>query len=123
MNKSGKAVKYWLHTLELDLSGLLVVVDDIALPFGNVRIRGKGADGGHNGLFSISEALESDQFPRLRFGIGDDFYRGDQVDYVLSEWSDVEQNELPAKIDHTVDAIKNFGTIGLERTMNQFNTQ
>jgi PTH1 family peptidyl-tRNA hydrolase len=102
---------------------MLVIVDDSALPFGTLRVKAKGSPGGHNGLRNISDVLGTNNYPRLRFGIGDNFHKGFQVDYVLSDWSREEQKELPEKIDTCIEIIKSFGTIGTERTMNFFNTK
>lgn len=121
MNRSGLAINYWLKKSKLTPENLLVLTDDIALPFGSVRIRPKGGDGGHNGLSSIIQVLGTTNFARVRFGIGNDFYSGQQVDYVLSEWSEEEQKKLPEKLNLCVEIIKSFGTIGLELTMTQFN--
>lgn len=121
MNLSGRAVNYWMQKEKIPLDKTLVLVDDIALPFGTVRLKAKGSPGGHNGLKSISEVLGTNNYPRLRFGIGDDFYQGFQVDYVLSDWTREEEKELPEKIDNCIEIIKSFGTIGVERTMNFYN--
>ena len=121
MNLSGKAVQYWLKKEKIPLERLLVISDDISLPFGSLRIRPKGGDAGHNGLANINQILGTQKYPRLRFGIGDDFYKGEQVRYVLGEWSPGERKELPALIDHSIEMIKAFGTIGLELTMTQYN--
>ena len=121
MNLSGKAVKYWLDKEKIPIENLLVVLDDIALPFGALRLRPKGSDSGHNGLSHIIQTLGSNQFARLRFGLGNNFQRGYQIDYVLGDWTVEEKKELPFKINTAVDAVKSFATIGLERTMNTFN--
>ncbi len=121
MNLSGRAVAYWLQKEDIELSNLLVLVDDLALPFGTIRLRAKGGAGGHNGLENINQVLGRNDYARLRFGIGDNFHKGFQVDYVLGEWSREEQKELPAKIDNCIEIINSFGTIGTERTMNFFN--
>jgi len=121
MNLSGRAVAYWLQKENIELSNLLVLVDDLALPFGTIRIRAKGSAGGHNGLENINQVLGSNDYARLRFGIGDNFHKGFQVDYVLGEWSREEEKELPFKIDNCIEIINSFGTIGTERTMNFFN--
>lgn len=121
MNLSGKAVSYWLKQEKIPIENLLVVNDDIALPFGTIRIRAKGSDGGHNGLKSINESLGRNDYARLRFGIGGDFPRGYQIDYVLGQWTAEEKKELPFKIDDACEAIKSFATVGLERTMNFHN--
>jgi peptidyl-tRNA hydrolase, PTH1 family len=121
MNLSGRAVAYWLQKENIELSNLLVLVDDLALPFGTIRVRAKGGAGGHNGLENINQVLGRNDYARLRFGIGDNFHKGFQVDYVLGEWSKEEEKELPAKIDTCIEIIQSFGTIGTERTMNLFN--
>ena len=121
MNLSGRAVAYWLQKEDIEISNLLVLVDDLALPFGTIRVRAKGGAGGHNGLENINQVLGRNDYARLRFGIGDNFHKGFQVDYVLGEWSREEEKELPAKIDTCIEIIQSFGTIGTERTMNFFN--
>jgi PTH1 family peptidyl-tRNA hydrolase len=121
MNLSGRAVAYWLQKEDIELTNLLVLVDDLALPFGTIRVRAKGGAGGHNGLENINQVLGRNDYARLRFGIGDNFHKGFQVDYVLSDWSREEDKELPAKIDTCIEIIQSFGTIGTERTMNFFN--
>jgi PTH1 family peptidyl-tRNA hydrolase len=121
MNLSGRAVAYWLQKENIELSNLLVLVDDLALPFGTIRVRAKGGAGGHNGLENINQVLGRNDYARLRFGIGDNFHKGFQVDYVLGEWSKEEEKELPAKIDTCIEIVQSFGTIGTERTMNFFN--
>jgi PTH1 family peptidyl-tRNA hydrolase len=122
MNLSGKAVGYWLQAEKIPAERLLVVLDDIALPFGAVRLRSKGSDGGHNGLKNIALTLGSDSYARLRCGVGSSFGRGQQVDYVLGEWSDEERSGLPAMIDKAADAVCKFAAIGIERAMNAVNT-
>jgi len=121
MNLSGRAVNYWLQKEKIDIKDLLVLVDDIALPFGTLRVRAKGGAGGHNGLENINQVLGRNDYARLRFGIGDSFHKGYQVDYVLGEWTKDEQKELPFKIDDAIEIVKSFGTIGIERTMNFHN--
>ncbi len=121
MNLSGRAVAYWLQKESIEISNLLVLVDDLALPFGTIRMRAKGGAGGHNGLENINQVLGRNDYARLRFGIGDSFHKGFQVDYVLGEWSKEENKELPGKIDSCIEIINSFGTIGTERTMNFFN--
>ena len=123
MNLSGKAVRYWMEAEKIPLENLLVVSDDIALPFGAIRIRAKGSDGGHNGLKSIAELLGNSDYARLRFGIGGDFPKGFQVDYVLGEWTPDERAALPGRIGTAAEAVLSFGTAGLERTMNGFNSK
>lgn len=121
MNLSGKAVNYWLQEEKIPVERLLVVTDDLALPFGKIRLRKKGSDGGHNGLKSIQESLGTNVYPRMRFGIGADFPQGKQVNYVLAPWSEEEQAELPQRIQLMGDAVLSFVSIGIERTMNGFN--
>lgn len=121
MNLSGKAVGYWLQDLKIPKENLLVIVDDIALPFGSLRMRTKGSAAGHNGLKNIELVLGGQAYARLRFGIGDDFSKGQQVDFVLSNFSKDEIGELPSLMDKTADMVYSFCTIGAERTMNFFN--
>lgn len=121
MNLSGQAVNYWLKDSKLELSKMLVFVDDLALPFGSIRIRPKGGAGGHNGLESINQNLESNEYVRVRFGIGDNFSRGRQSDYVLGQWTKTEEKELPFLIDQCTQITQSFVTVGLELTMTQFN--
>ena len=121
MNLSGKAVRYWLEAEHVALENLLVISDDIALPFGTLRLRAKGSAGGHNGLKNIAELLGTEEFARMRFGVGGDFPRGHQVDYVLGEWTEEERAALPERLKVFGEAVLSFATIGLERTMNLFN--
>lgn len=121
MNLSGRAVNYWLQKENIDIKNMLVLVDDLALPFGTLRVRAKGGAGGHNGLENINQVLGRNDYARLRFGIGDNFHKGQQVDYVLGEWGREEMKELPFKIDDAIEIIKSFGTVGIERTMNFHN--
>lgn len=121
MNLSGKAIAYWLQELKIPKENLLVVVDDLALPFGTLRMRTKGSAAGHNGLKNIELLLNGQHYSRLRFGIGDSFSKGQQVDFVLSNFSKSEIAELPAYLDKTAEMIYSFCTIGAERTMNFFN--
>ncbi len=121
MNLSGKAVAYWLQELKIAKENLLIVVDDIALPFGALRMRTKGSSAGHNGLKNIEATLGNQDYSRLRFGIGNDFAKGQQVDFVLSKFSKQEFEQLPAMMDNAADMIYSFCTIGAERTMNFFN--
>ena len=123
MNLSGKAVKYWLDKEKIPIENLLVILDDIALPFGTLRLRPKGSDAGHNGLSHIIQTLGTTQFARLRFGVGSDFRRGCQIDYVLGEWPKEEEKELSFNINTTIEVVKSFTTIGLSRTMNMFNNK
>ena len=121
MNLSGKAVKYWLDQEKIPIGNLLVVNDDIALPLGTLRLRKQGADGGHNGLTDIIEKLGTNVFCRLRFGLGDDFARGRQIDFVLGKWKPSEEPIVDQKADEAVEIIKSFVFQGPDRTMNQFN--
>ena len=121
MNLSGKAVRYWMEAEKIAPENLLVVSDDIALPFVTLRMRPRGSAGGHNGLKTTAELLGTEDYARMRFGVGGDFPRGHQVDYVLGEWSDEERKALPERLKVFGDAILSFTTIGLERTMNFFN--
>lgn len=121
MNRSGKAVRYWLQKEKIEKERLLVILDDLNLPFGKQRLRGKGSDGGHNGLKDIDQLNGGNNYARLRIGIGDDFHQGQQVNFVLGEWSEEEKKELPNIIQYAADTAKSFGAIGLARTMNEFN--
>lgn len=123
MNLSGKAVNYWLQAEKITMENLLVVTDDIALPFGALRMKAKGSDGGHNGLKNINETLHSQEYARLRFGVGSEFAKGKQVDYVLGTWNEAENQALPPRMELALEAIKSFGTIGIERTMNFYNNK
>lgn len=123
MNLSGKAVNYWMQKEKVPANQILVVTDDLALPFGKLRLKGKGSDGGHNGLKNIQQLLGHPNYARLRFGVGNDFAKGRQVDYVLGEWGAEEQPELGVRMDLAIDMIKSFGTAGLQRTMNDFNNR
>ena len=118
MNLSGKAMRYWLQKEKIPLENSLVVCDDLNLVFGKQRLRAKGSDGGHNGLKSVQEILGTDAYPRLRIGIGDNFAKGRQVNYVLGKWSADEAAELPLLLEKVAETIKAFATIGLERAMN-----
>lgn len=121
MNLSGKAVRYHLQHHDVPQSQLLVITDDIALPFGKIRIRAKGSGGGHNGLGNIQEVLGNENYARMRFGVGNEFGKGQQVDYVLSDFSAEQREALPALMDKMGDAILSLALIGLERTMNIYN--
>ena len=121
MNLSGKAVRYWMEATKVPQENVLVVTDDLALPYGTLRLRLKGSDGGHNGLNHIIQILQSSKFARLRFGIGSDFSRGQQIDYVLGEWSEEEREQLKALIEKATEMVKSFGLAGPAITMNQFN--
>jgi len=117
MNLSGKAIRYWLQKEKIPLENSLTVLDDLNLAFGKLRLRPKGSDGGHNGLKNIQELLGTDAYPRLRIGIGADFSKGKQVNYVLGKWTEDEKSELPHILEKATEVIKTFVTIGLERAM------
>lgn len=121
MNLSGKSVNYWQQQLKIPTAQTLVITDDVALPFGSLRLRAKGSHAGHNGLKHIESALGSNQYPRLRFGIGNDYPKGFQVDYVLSRFTKSEFDDLPVSIEKAVNIILSFCTIGIDRTMTLFN--
>lgn len=121
MNLSGKAVKYWMDKENIALEHLLVMVDELALPLNKVRLRPGGSDAGHNGLTSIHESLGTDQYPRLRFGIGNNFPKGKQVDYVLSKWKPEEELLIKIKIDKCVEIVESFILQGIGRTMSEWN--
>lgn len=123
MNLSGKAVNYWLQSEKIAVENMLVLVDELALPFGKIRIGPKGSDGGHNGLKNIQEILNTSAYPRLRFGISNEFNKGAQVNYVLGKWSDEELKTINDRIKICGDAIKAFAFIGLQRCMNEFNNK
>jgi len=123
MNLSGKSVKYWLDKENIPLENLLVIVDDIALPTGALRMKKKGGDAGHNGLSDIMFKLNTSEYNRLRIGIGDNFPRGFQVDYVLGQWTKDEEKIMLPRIDVAVDMVKSFTTIGIDRTMTAFNNK
>jgi peptidyl-tRNA hydrolase, PTH1 family len=122
MNLSGKAVRYHQQAHKLPLEQLMVVTDDLALPFGKLRLRGKGSNGGHNGLRDIQDILGTEAYARMRFGVGSEFQKGAQVDYVLSRFSPEERKDITALLDKAVDGILSFGLQGLDRTMNVVNT-
>lgn len=121
MNLSGKAVNYWMSKEKVNEDRILVVTDDLALPFGTLRMRAKGSDGGHNGLKDINQLLGNSKYPRLRFGIGAEFGRGQQVNYVLSPWSDDENNALAERLEMAANMVKSFAAIGIAQTMSNFN--
>lgn len=122
MNLSGKAVAYWLQELNIPKENLLVVVDDLALPFGTLRMRTKGSSAGHNGLKNLEQLLGGQDYARLRFGIGDEFHKGQQIDYVLSNFSKKEFEELPTLMDKASEMIFSFCTLGAARTMSLYNS-
>jgi PTH1 family peptidyl-tRNA hydrolase len=121
MNLSGKAINYWLQAEKIAVENLMVVVDELALPLGKVRIGPKGSDGGHNGLKDIQAVLKTVEYTRLRFGVGNDFSKGRQADYVLGEWSKDEQLALPERIQTATEFIKSFSFVGLDMTMTTWN--
>lgn len=123
MNLSGKAVNYWMQAEKIPKENILVITDDIALPFGTLRMKGKGSDGGHNGLKDIQNTLNSQEYARLRFGVGGDFQKGQQVDYVLGEWTLTEREILEERIKAATEFIKGFTTIGLQLTMTNYNNK
>lgn len=123
MNLSGKAVNYWKQKKNIPVENILVITDDIALPFGSLRLRPKGSDGGHNGLKSITGILGTDNYPRLRFGVGNNFPKGRQVEYVLSEWTVEEKKLLPERFAVATEMIKSFALSGIQRTMNDYNNK
>jgi len=123
MNLSGKAVNYWMQEEKIPFKNLLVVTDDLALPFGTLRLKKKGSDGGHNGLTDIIATLNTHEFARLRFGIGNEFAKGHQVNYVLGKWSPEEEKALAERIDQCVKIVKSFVAIGVDRTMSDFNNK
>lgn len=123
MNLSGKALKYWLEKEQIKLENCLVITDDLSLPFGTLRLRAKGSDGGHNGLKDIQLQLQSSDYPRLRFGIGNQFLKGKQVDYVLGRWTSEEYNVLPERIELAKQMILHFCFAGLAQTMSHFNNK
>lgn len=121
MNRSGKAVRHWMTKHKVKVENVLILTDDKNLPFGKQRLRAKGSDGGHNGLKDIQEVLGTTKYPRLRIGIGADFRKGQQVDFVLGEWSQEESDKLPELIKYAIETVFGFGFLGLNRAMNQFN--
>jgi PTH1 family peptidyl-tRNA hydrolase len=121
MNLSGKSIKYWLEKEKVPLENLLVVTDDLNLPFGSIRLKTKGSDGGHNGLKDTQDKLNTTKYNRFRFGISDTFSKGRQVDYVLGKWNDEELEKLPERLDKSVELIKSFVLAGVNNTMNSFN--
>jgi peptidyl-tRNA hydrolase, PTH1 family len=121
MNLSGKAINYWLQTLKIPKENLLVIVDDIALPFGKLRLRAKGSGAGHNGLKNIEEITGGTNYARLKFGLGDDYRQGRQIDFVLSNFTKQEMEQLPPMIDKAKEYVYSFSTQGVSRTMNILN--
>ncbi len=123
MNLSGEAVRYWAQREKIPVDHILVLVDDLALPFGAIRLKGSGSDAGHNGLKNIAQMLGTQAYPRLRFGIGNDFPRGKQVDYVLAPFTPEQFEQMPARIDLAIDAIRTFVLAGLQTAMCNFNNK
>jgi len=121
MNRSGKAVRHWMTKKKIQKPNVLVIVDDKNLDFGILRLRGKGSDGGHNGLKDIDQMTGGNNYARIRFGIGNDFGKGRQVDFVLGKWDSDEEDRLPEIIKRATDGVKKFGTIGLSHTMTELN--
>lgn len=121
MNLSGNAVRYWMNERKIDVSQLLIVSDDLALPFGTLRMKPSGSEGGHNGLRHITQILGTQQYARLRFGIGNDFPRGGQIDYVLGKFPPEQLQQMPEVLDKAVEIIKSFCLAGIQITMNQYN--
>jgi peptidyl-tRNA hydrolase, PTH1 family len=121
MNLSGKAFKYWMDKEKVALENTLTIVDDLALPINKLRLRASGSDAGHNGLKDIQLTLGTDAYPKLRFGIGNNFAKGQQVDFVLGKWSQDERKTIDLKIKHSVEVIESFAAIGLSRTMTMAN--
>jgi PTH1 family peptidyl-tRNA hydrolase len=121
MNRSGKALKYWMEKEKIPLENLMVITDDINLPFGTIRVKTKGSDGGHNGLKDTQTFLGTVQYNRFRFGVGADFGKGRQVDYVLGEWNEEEVKKLPERLKKATELIVSFVLAGITTTMNQFN--
>jgi len=121
MNLSGKSVLYWLTKEKIPLKNLLIITDDVNLPFGSIRLKTKGSDGGHNGLKDVQDKLNTSKYNRFRFGISDIFSKGRQVDYVLSDWNNEELEQLPERLDKSMALIKSFALAGINITMNSFN--
>ena len=121
MNLSGKAVKYWMDKEKIDLKNMLVIVDDLALPLNKLRLRPAGSPAGHNGLTSVQESLGTSEYAKLRFGIGNNYPKGHQVDFVLGKWQPAEEPMVKLKIEKSVEVIESFSTIGIEATMNSIN--
>jgi peptidyl-tRNA hydrolase len=123
MNLSGNAVRYWMQTEKIPLEHVFVIVDDLALPFGSLRVKPRGSDAGHNGLKHIQQILGTDSYSRLRFGIGNDYPKGHQVDYVLGKFNPEEEEQLQAKLERSAEIIKSFCLSGIQITMNHFNNK
>jgi len=123
MNLSGKAIRYWMQQKKIPIENILVITDDIALPFGKLRLKGKGSDGGHNGLKDIQSILNTQQYARLRFGVGNEFIKGKQIDYVLGEWTSEEISQLKERLEVATEFITSFITMGLNKTMSDWNNK
>jgi len=123
MNLSGSAVRYWLTKLKIDIKNLLVVTDDLNLEVGNLRMKKNGSDGGHNGLKNIQQTLSTNQYPRLRIGVGNNFPKGKQIDYVLGKWSEEEYSILDQKMEIIKDMVLSFCFAGIDNTMNKYNNR
>ena len=123
MNLSGKAVKYWMDKENIPLENVLIICDDLNIPFGTFRLKAKGSAGGHNGLKDINEKLNTQQYARFRFGVSDSFSKGRQVDYVLGKWNKEEHSILIERLEKALNLVKSFGTAGLKHTMNDYNGQ
>jgi len=121
MNLSGRAVSHWMQSLKIPIENILIVCDDLNIPFGATRMRGKGSSGGQNGLNNINELLGTEIYARLRMGIGNEYSKGRQIDYVLGQFSKEQLQELPFMIDHAADAVLSFCTEGLSNAMNKYN--
>ena len=121
MNLSGNAVRYWLQQEKIPIENMLVLVDDLNLPFGTIRIRKQGSNGGHNGLGNIQSVLGTDAYARVRFGIGNEYTRGTQINFVLGEWTEEEKKQIDERLKVTTEIIPSFCLAGIDRTMNQFN--
>jgi PTH1 family peptidyl-tRNA hydrolase len=123
MNLSGNAVRYWMQKEKVELENLLILVDDLALPFGSLRLKPRGSDAGHNGLKHIQDTLATDAYCRLRFGIGNEFSKGSQINYVLSPFTEEEREKLPARLEIAIQMVSGFCLAGVQNTMNQFNNK
>lgn len=123
MNLSGKAVNYWMQQEKIPIENVLIITDDLALPLGKLRLKGKGSDGGHNGLKDIQATLQTENYARLRFGVGNEFAKGKQVDYVLGEWNKDEIPVIAERMKIACEVIKSFSTIGVDKTMSAWNNK
>jgi peptidyl-tRNA hydrolase, PTH1 family len=123
MNLSGKAVNYWMQAEKIPVENVLIITDDIALPLGTLRMKGKGSDGGHNGLKNIQEILNTSEYARLRFGVGNEFSKGRQVDFVLGKWNPEEEKAIEPRIKIATEMVQAFATIGLQRAMTAYNNK